>query len=182
MFLSLLFGIAVAQAQVRKSVKSGTFRQPVVSRNKAKIMCPIFETSQYPYQGVGFKMGDPFALTYKFYPNKNWAFAVDGGKAASGLYNRYYRNAFETYLPDSLTDTESIQYLSHKANSDWFLEAKFLYQWNAEKISKGLQLYAGLGWQWRNTRLTYDYLYEDTGPSQESNLRKFTRNRFTYGP
>lgn len=81
-------------------------------------------------------MGDPFALTYKFYPNKNWAFAVDGGKAASGLYNRYYRNAFETYLPDSLTDTESIQYLSHKANSDWFLEAKFLYQWNAEKFRK----------------------------------------------
>ena len=87
--MSLLAGAVVCQAQVRKSVKSGTFRQPVVSRNKAKIMCPIFETSQYPYQGIGFKMGDPLALTYKFYPNKNWAFAADGGKAASGLCNRY---------------------------------------------------------------------------------------------
>jgi len=180
--LSLLTSAVICHAQVRKSIKSGTFRQPVVSRNKAKVMCPIFETSQYPYQGIGFKMGDPLALTYKFYPNKNWAFAADGGKAASGLYNKYYRNAFETYLPDSLIESESISYLSHKANSDWFLEAKFLYQWDAQKISKGLQLYAGLGWQWRSTKLTYDYLYEDTGPSQENNLRKFSRNRFTYGP
>ncbi|MCW5910257.1 MAG: hypothetical protein KIT62_04240 [Cyclobacteriaceae bacterium] len=182
LFLSLLTGAIMCHGQVRKSVKSATFRQPTVSRSKAKIVCPIFETSQYPYQGIGFKMGDPLALTYKFYPNKNWAFAADGGKAASGLYNKYYRNAFETYLPDSLSDVQSISYLSHKANSDWFLEAKFLYQWDAGKISKGLQFYAGLGWQWRSTRLTYDYLYEDTGPSQESNLRKFTRDRFTYGP
>lgn len=180
--LGFLTCAGICQAQVRKSIKSGTFRQPVVSRNKAKIMCPIFETSQYPYQGIGFKMGDPFALTYKFYPNKNWAFAADGGKAASGLYNKYYRNAFNTYLPDTLAEFERIDYTSHKANSDWFVETKFLYQWDAGKISKGLQLYAGLGWQWRSTRLTYDYFYEDEGPTPDNFLRKFSRNRFTYGP
>ncbi|MBX2900862.1 MAG: hypothetical protein KF775_14515 [Cyclobacteriaceae bacterium] len=182
LFLSLVAGLSIATAQVKKSIKSGTFRQPNVSRSKAKIMCPIFETSQYPYQGIGFKMGDPFALTYKFYPNKKWAFAADGGKAASGLYNRYYRSTFTTYLPDSLNQSESITYVAHKANSDWFLEAKFLYQWDAQAISKGLQLYAGLGWQWRSTKLTYDYLYEDSGPAQESKLNKFSRSRFTYGP
>lgn len=143
-------------------------------------MCPIFETSQYPYQGVGIKLGDPFAVTYKFYPNKHWSFAVDGGKAASGLYNEYYRNAFQTYLPDTLEAPETIQYLAHKANTDWFLEAKFLYQWDASKISKGLQLYAGLGWQWRSTSLTYDYLYEDG--AFDSRFGKFDEYRFTYGP
>lgn len=184
LFLGLLTSAVLCHAQVRKSVRSASFRQPVVSRNKAKIMCPIFESSQYPYQGIGFKMGDPFALTYKFYPNKKWAFAADGGKAASGLYNRYYRNVFNTYLPDSLSDDESMTYVSHRANSDWFLEAKFLYQWDIEKLSKGLQLYAGLGWQWRSTRLTYDYSYaeEILGIPQEAALRKFSRNRFTYGP
>ncbi len=166
--------------QVRKSPKVNTFRHPHVSKSKARIMCPIFETSQYPYQGIGIKLGDPFALTYKFYPNKSWAFAVDGGKAASGLYNEYYREAFTTYIPDTLEATENIRYLAHKANSDWFLEAKFLYQWDAEKISKGLQLYAGLGWQWRSTSLTYDYLYEDG--RFESRLGKFDESRFTYGP
>ncbi len=180
LFIVFLGSATLCLAQVRKSIKSATFRQPNVTRSKARIMCPIFETSQYPYQGIGFKLGDPFALTYKFYPNKNWAFAVDGGKAASGLYNKYYREAFNTYLPDSLEGAESIQYLTHKTTSDWFLETKFLYQWDAEKLSKGLQLYAGLGWQWRNTKLTYDYLYDDG--AFDSRFGKFSETRFTYGP
>jgi len=180
LIIAFLGSATLCSAQVRKSVKSATYRQPNVTRSKARIMCPIFETSQYPYQGIGFKLGDPFALTYKFYPNKKWAFAVDAGKAASGLYNKYYRNAFNTYLPDSLEGAETIQYLAHKATADWFLETKFLYQWDAEKLSKGLQLYAGLGWQWRNTNLTYDYLYEDG--AFESQFGKFSETRFTYGP
>lgn len=143
-------------------------------------MCPIFEHSQYPYQGIGLKLGDPFALTYKYYPNKNWSFAADAGKAASGLYNKYYRNAYSSYLPDTLSQEESISYLTHKPISDWFFEAKFLYQWDAEKISEGLQFYAGLGWQWRSTTLEYDYLYEDG--FVESRFGKFTERRFTYGP
>ena len=153
---------------------------PNVSKSKASIMCPIFHESRYPYQGIGLKFGDPFALSYKFYPNKNWSFAADAGKVASGLYNKYYRSVFNGYLPDTLSGEQSISYLTHKANSDWLLEAKFLYQWDAEKISKGLQLYAGLGWQWRATSLTYDYLYEDG--SIDSKFGKFTEKRFTYGP
>lgn len=181
LILLVIGGGHVCFSQVRKSVKSSGYRQPTVSRNKAKIMCPIFEQSQYPYQGIGFKLGDPFALSYKFYPNKHWSFAVDAGKAASGLYNKYYRNEFNTYLPDSLESHERFQYLSHKVKSDWFLEAKFLYQWDASKISKGLQLYAGLGWQWRNTSLEYSYLYEEDNFG-ESRLSSFSENRFTYGP
>ncbi|MGE0770673.1 MAG: hypothetical protein AB7K37_03090 [Cyclobacteriaceae bacterium] len=169
-----------AVAQVTKSPRSAKFSVPKVSRNKARIMCPIFENSQYPYQGIGIKLGDPFALTYKYYPNKHWSFAADAGKAASGLYNKYYRNAYLTYLPDTLNQEESITYLAHKATTDWFFEAKFLYQWEAEKISRGLQFYAGIGWQWRSTTLEYDYLYEDG--FVESQFGKFTENRFTYGP
>ena len=144
-------------------------------------MCPIFHESKYPYQAIGLKFGDPFAATYKFYPNKSWAFAADVGKVASGLYNKYYRSVFTSYLPDTLSSEQSITYLTHKANTDWLIEAKFLYQWDAEKISKGLQLYAGLGWQWRATSLTYDYLYED-GQTLDSKFGKFTEKRFTYGP
>jgi hypothetical protein len=60
------------------------------------------------------------------------------------------------------------------------VEAKFLYQWSVEKISPGLQVYAGLGWQWRYTTLAYDYIYEDG--AFENELGKFTETRFTYGP
>jgi hypothetical protein len=176
----LLLGTGASYAQVRKSVVSSRFRVPNVSKGKASIMCPIFHESKYPYQGIGLKFGDPFALSYKFYPNKNWSFAADAGKAASGLYNKYYRSVFKGYLPDTLSGEQTISYLTHKANTDWLLEAKFLYQWDAEKISKGLQLYAGLGWQWRATSLTYDYLYEDG--LFDNKFGKFTERRFTYGP
>ncbi|MCB0492179.1 MAG: hypothetical protein KDC93_07160 [Cyclobacteriaceae bacterium] len=183
----ILFALVLAagytHAQVRKSVKSAKFRVPTVSRSKMRIMCPIFETSAYPYQGIGVKMGDPFALTYKFYPNKNWSFTADAGKAASGLYNKYYRDLYNTYLPDTLGDDKRITYLAHKATTDWFFQAKFLYQWNMDKVSEGLQFYTGLGWQWRSTTLEYDYLYEDgLIVNVESRFDKFKRNRFTYGP
>ena len=180
--LVLLLVAANGFAQVRKSPRSSGFRVPHVSGYKARIMCPLLEGSRYPYQGLGLKLGDPFALTYKFYASKHFAFAADIGKAASGLYNRYYRDAFVTYLPDTLKKSQSIQYLAHKALSDWFVEAKFLYQWDAEKISKGLQLYAGLGWQWRNTKLQYDYNFNDRSLNQDDGkFGKFTQQRFTYG-
>lgn len=181
--LILLLGVSAAKAQVKKSPRSSGYRVPVVSGNKARIMCPIFETSRYPYQGIGFKLGDPFALTYKYYPNKNVAFAADVGKAASGLYNHYYRNAFNSYLPDTLNKDQTITYLAHTVVVDWFIETKFLYQWDAEKISKGLQLYAGLGWQWRSTTITYDYNFNDRSLNQDDGkFGKFTEDRFTYGP
>jgi hypothetical protein len=178
--IALLASVKVCYSQYSKSKKIGSFNGTHVSRSKARVICPIFQSSQYPYQAIGFKLGDPFALSYKFYPNKNWAFAADGGKASSGLYNKYYRNAFDSYLPDSLTVDESLQYRAHKAKVDWFLETKFLYQWNAEKFSKGLQLYAGLGWQWRNTKLQYDSQYSNI--IGEDKIIKFSENRFTYGP
>jgi hypothetical protein len=180
-------------SQVRKSPRSAGYGMPKVSRSKAIIMCPIFEDSKYPYQGIGFKVGDPLAITYKFYPSKHWAFAVDGGKAASGLYNKYYRGLFDNYKKEALKETlekdplidtvgneQSVKYLTHTISGDWFLEAKFLYQWDADKISKGLQLYIGAGWQWRNTSLTYEYLYEN-GRVESKNGRIY-ENRFTYGP
>lgn len=181
-----LIGLLVAEnahAQQKKSRRSPSYSVPRVGGNKARIICPIFEESRYPYQGIGFKLGDPFALAYKFYPTKHFSFAVDAGKAASGLYNKYYRGAFPSYLPDTLSNDQSITYLAHTAKVDWFLETKFLYQWDAEKISKGLQLYAGAGWQWRNTILEYDYTFNDTSNNQDDGkFGKFTEARFTYGP
>lgn len=184
--LLILVAGVVAEAQqaknptLRKSSKTKAMRAPFVSKSKARIICPIFENSQYPYQGIGLKMGDPVALAYKFYPNKHWSFALDAGKAASGLYSKYYRKVFSEYLPDTLAGEESIKYLSHTATADWLVEAKFLYQWSVDKISPGLQVYAGLGWQWRVTDLSYDYIYEDG--AFENQLGKFSESRFTYGP
>jgi len=147
---------------------------------KAKTVCPIFEHSKYPYQGIGFKLGDPFAFTYKYYFNKKFSLAADLGKASSGLYNRYYRNQFDTYIKtDTLGQNGSITYLTSKVKADWVGEVKVLYAIDASKIAPGLQIYAGLGVQARNTSLQYDYLYSGNGIDNE--FGRFERNRFTLG-
>lgn len=165
---------------LKRSAKNRNLRAPTISKARSRVICPIFTQSEYPYQGIGIKLGDPVALSYKYYANKHWAFGADVGKAASGLYSKYYRKAFASYLPDTLSGEESIKYLSHRAITDWYAEAKFVYQWDVESISKGLQFYTGLGLQWRSTKLEYDYIYEDG--LFENQLGKFRKSRFTYGP
>ena len=173
--ISLLFfliSITTVSFSQRKSQVSTGLRVPKVSDSKARIVCPIFNVNQYPYQGLGVKLGDPFAVTYKLYPSRHWAFAADVGMTSTGLYNGYYKGQFKNYAP-----VDTLKYLSHKVTGDLFIETKILYQWDVEKISKGLQLYAGVGWQWRNTTLKYNYSYE-----LGTKYGAFTQSRFTYGP
>ena len=54
-----------------------------------------------------------------------------------------------------------------------------LYHIKADKISAGLQVYTGIGWEWRNLNIQYDYLLND---GIFDNKIEFTsRRRFTYG-
>jgi hypothetical protein len=183
LFMSGLFMTELCYAQTKTLTKSRLARPPKSRPNKASIVCPIFDEKHYPYQGIGIKLGDPFALTYKFYASRKLAFSLDAGKTASSLYNEYYRNSFMDYMPDTLIAGESIQHLSHKVISNVFLEGKFLYQWDAEIISKGLQFYAGLGWQWRSANIKYQYLYSEASPGGGgSKTGTLTQNRYTYGP
>jgi len=157
---------------------------PRVKGSKAKIVCPIFEESKYPYHGLGLKLGDPFAITYKFYPNKNISFAVDLGKPASGLYNQYFRDQFNSYVQDTVTLGSTVSYLTHQVKSDYIAEIKCLYHIDAHKISPGLQLYVGGGWEWKKTKLRYDYQFDGGGgpdPSGETTFGTFNAQRFTQG-
>jgi hypothetical protein len=191
LLLSIGFFIAESgyaqRSNTRKSHYSRSHRSPKVRGHKAKIICPIFESSEYPYHGIGFKFGDPFALTYKFYPNKNFSLALDFGKASSGLYNRYFREKFALYAAeaDTLSDNSSLSYSSHQVKSDLIWEFKVLYHLEAEKISPGLQVYVGAGWEWKSTQLKYGYFYNRTTPNGGeliNEFRVFPRHRFTMGP
>ena len=95
---------------------------------KAKTVCPIFENSKYPYHGIGVKLGDPFAITYKYYANKRFAVVADIGKASSGLYNRYYADKFYEELEiNQFSDGEdSLEYYTHKVMSDLIAEVSKL--------------------------------------------------------
>lgn len=134
--------------------KHNPIRMP---HSKRKVVCPIFEDSGFPYHGIGIKVGDPFALTYKYYANKRFAVAADFGRSASGLYSKYYSELFYEYQPATAT------YYSHKVKADWVAEVKVLYQIGIEEVAPGLQLYAGLGWEVRNLKIQYDYFADGGG-------------------
>jgi hypothetical protein len=164
------------------------YRAPIVRGAKAKTICPVFESSKYPYHGLGFKLGDPFAITYKYYPSKKFSFAADFGKASSGLYNRYFREKFEGYAgsqKDTLSDNTSITYSSHLVKSDLVGELKLLYHIDASKVSPGLQIYVGGGWQWKSTSIKYGYFYNKRTPNGGelvNDFRTTNRQRVTMGP
>lgn len=162
------------------------YSTPKVRGNQAKIICPTFDKSKYPLHGLGFKLGDPFAITYKYYPGKRVSFAVDFGKAASGLYNHYFREKFNFYVrADTFPSSESsLSYLTHRVKSDLIGEFKVLYHIDAKKISEGFQAYAGIGWEWKRTQLKYNYVYNQANndPATEDPIGSFQRNRVTMGP
>lgn len=154
-------------------------RATVVGNHKAKTICPIFENSKYPYQGIGFKVGDPFVLTYKLYPTKHYSFAVDIGKPASSLYSRLFREEFDLKSAEFTPGLTNPDYLSHKVRYDYLVEIKSMYHLDVRKLAKGLQLYAGLGWEIRQSKIQYDYLF-DTGINQNE-FGRYTNKRFTQG-
>lgn len=192
LFLALSSSVFAQKSRSQNGGKSSYSRDRFnnaarVKGSKAKIVCPVFQNSKYPYHGIGLKLGDPFAITYKFYPDKNIGLVVDFGKAASGLYNSYFREQFYDYIQDTVAETSAtITPISHKVKSDLIGEVKLLYHFDASKISTGLQVYVGAGWEWKNTRLQYDYFYEEpatpTNPDPESTTGNFTVSRFTQGP
>lgn len=170
----LLVGYCVC-GQVSKSLTSAKFHVPKVSRAHARIVCPVNVKKEYPYKALGIKLGDPFAITYKYYRQKKTAFSIDIGKPSASLYNRYFRSAFNALVPDSIRTAGDFQYLGHKILYDWVAEAKIQYQWDARKISKGLQFYSGIGWQFRATNILYEYKLETT-------IHTVEEKRFPQGP
>lgn len=160
----VVFLLAFSQegrAQKTKRFKTFKPKAQKAPKNKGKAVCPIFEESEYPYHGVGLKLGDPSGVTYKFYATQWLAFALDVGKGASGLYSTYHRDHFSDFIAlDTLIEGESITYLAHRVKRDLVGAAKVLLHQDVSSILPGLQLYLGAGWQIRNVKLEYEYLVE----------------------
>jgi hypothetical protein len=131
--------------------------QPAKFKNNKKmaVICPIFIPSEYPYQGIGFKAGDPFALTYKLYLTEWFAFSIDGGLGSYGLYKDRYAALFNT-LPES----DTLEYFNHQVEKDTYIAVKVSYYNEGPSFLKGLDYYFSLGWQFRYVDIIYGYNQE----------------------
>ncbi len=164
LLLALCLSFSYSFAQKKKSSltqRYGNNKKPLKFKmnKKMAVICPIFHPSEYPYQGIGFRAGDPFALTYKLYATKWLAFSVDGGIAAYGLYKDRYK---ELYLNSLQGPDEDLIYLNHQVEKDMAFSAKVSFYHEGPEFLKGLDLYAGFGWQMRFARVLYGY-NEDLG-------------------
>lgn len=152
----IIMQCANAQSTIYKGKKIPARREGYnairIPKSKRATVCPIFDESGYPYTGFGVKLGDPFALTAKFYFSKRFALVADFGKTASALYSQYYKDLFNEYVPDP---PDTLSYFTHKVKSDWVGELKFLYHIDAQKISPGLRFYVGAGWEARDLIIQY---------------------------
>ena len=128
---------------------------------KMAVICPVFHLSEYPYQGIGFKVGDPFAITYRFYGTENFAVGIDFGSAASGLYSDLYKEKFDEF-PD--TDTTFLVYESHDVINQNVFSARAFYYIKGPKAIKGLDAYVGVGWQVQFIDVEYSYLQVERDP------------------
>jgi hypothetical protein len=135
---------------------------------------------RYPHHGVGIKVGDPIAASYRFYITEKYSIGGEFGRAASSLYNRYYTNAFDEYVDSDtfMTSDASVSFLSHRVRRDLMGEVKFVYHFG--KVSSGLRFFLGVGWQFKSTRITYSYLYNNG--TIENAPGTFERRRLTMGP
>ncbi|MEN8248584.1 MAG: hypothetical protein ABFS32_06605 [Bacteroidota bacterium] len=117
-----------------------------------KVICPQNIVNEYPYQGIGVKIGDPFAATFKLYATSWLAFSVDAGFGAHGLYKSQYSEFFDNF-PQGDTTT----YFNHKVNRDTYMAVKASYYRKAPKMFKGFEYYISLGWQFRYVSIQYGY-------------------------
>ncbi|MCA6078654.1 hypothetical protein [Fulvivirga sedimenti] len=156
----IFFGNPVnAQVKRTKTFDQSRYKKQKAPKSSPTLQCPLFEKGKYPYQSIGAKLGDPFAVTYKIYPYRNFALAIDAGSPSSGLYDSYNKGNFVEYLQyDTLGEGEAIAYIDHEVLSDWMVEAKIVYHLSLAKAVKGLSLYGGGGWQYRTTEIQYDYM------------------------
>ncbi len=147
----------------RKNAKITNYSNVKFKKNrKMAAICPIFQLSEYPYQGIGFKIGDPFAITYRFYATEKFAVGIDFGRAASGLYSNLFRDKFdEIPEPDS---TVVLVYEGHKVTNHSVVSARVFYYIKGPRSIKGLNAYVGAGWQVQFVDVEYAYLEVEKDP------------------
>jgi len=140
-----------------KNYSSAKFKK---NRKMAEI-CPIFHLSEYPYQGIGFRVGDPFAISYRFYATEHITFGVDVGPAASGLYSDLYRDKFDELEPPP---DSTYLYQGHQVLNQNVFIAQIFYYKEGPRAIKGLDIYFGIGWEVQFVDVKYDYLIIENFP------------------
>ena len=123
-------------------------------------------------QGLGVRIGDPLALTYKMYLPSQTAVEFTVGSTSRNRHQAYYRDKF-----DRINDFDGFRYSNHNVNYTFVLQGRYLVHYAFPANVEGrLDWYWGLGGQMRISSLDYSFFDES------ETLRTESRNNFDLGP
>jgi hypothetical protein len=125
-------------------------------------------------QGIGLRLGDPTAITYKKYFNKTRAIEFGIGSASTAWRYKYYRNSFESHDPFN-----DYRYRSHQVQSTLCLQGRYLL--HNDIYVQGLEgkwdWYWGVGGVLKFAKIKYRF-ENDEPPFNESDIY----NDIDFGP
>ncbi|MFA0961683.1 hypothetical protein AB9P05_07740 [Roseivirga sp. BDSF3-8] len=130
---------------------------------------------------AGFRMGDPYGLTLKYFFPKYVAIEVVGGSSFAGLNARYLRDWFQL---DSINDPRSgiyLAYTSHDVNSIYALQGRIMFTHPVHKTRfPNLSYYIGAGVQYMKLDVSYFYTYEV--PPDRFTIERLDHTFQNFGP
>jgi len=173
-------GILAQRKHKMKPYYKGRYNAIKIPKSKERIICPDYQFSLYPNQRIGFKLGDPFALSYKVNFSEHLAIGMELGRISNSLYNRFHKSNFHSPSAIDTTHlTEISNYFGHDTKRDGLYSLKLVYGATFKGI-KPLKWYIGPGFQYRWSVVNYTYIRND----QTSNavLENYNDTRYTVGP
>lgn len=112
--------------------------------------------TQHYKNGIGIKLGDPTAFTYKMYGAKDNAIEFTLGTTSAGWWGGYYRNSFGLY-----SKYKDFFYVGHTVNSTIVLQGRYLKHKSITSDIEGkFDWYYGFGAAMRLANV--DYTYRET--------------------
>ncbi|MEL7001701.1 MAG: hypothetical protein AAFN93_03095 [Bacteroidota bacterium] len=136
------------------------------------ILLSISTYAQRYDQGIGIRVGDPLALTYKTYGSRNTALEFTVGSTSRNRHGSYYRDAF-----DRVGDFDNFRYSNHNVKYTLALQGRYLVHYAFPANVEGrLDWYWGVGAQVRVSSLDYSFFDES------DILRTDRRTNFDFGP
>lgn len=105
-------------------------------------------------RSLGLRVGYPLGISYKGYIHSNRAVEFLIGTMPPGWNSRYYERSFGTYR-----DFDQYSYLSHNVRSTFYLQGRYLFQYDipVQGMEGKLDWYWGAGALLKFASVSYQY-------------------------
>jgi hypothetical protein len=126
------------------------------------------------HNGIGIRLGEPMAVTFKRYLPENKALEFMLGTAPNSFADTYYKKSFKRKYDD-------LSYVDHRVSGVLYVQGRyqFHYQIPTEGLEGKLDWYWGLGATFKTAKV--EYVYKDLAISSKE-IYYFHKTDIDLGP